>query len=191
MFHNFLAFCIYITYTLSFTYSFHCNLYLYTEWIFLRSVFIYTKSKKINHVYVQIFLKPKYWKLSWAIKMEFFIFERVNNSIPTKLCSNLLNNSKRIIFSAWHNSMTKLCCALFEFEKTENWLRKLMHNFVMHSNESACRKVGVLGWTKSLLWINNSKIINISSQLLNKQYSIQMFGWMVKSLIQSQFLPQP
>ena len=35
---------------------------------------------------------PKYWELSWAIKMEYCIFEKVNNSIATKLCTNLLNN---------------------------------------------------------------------------------------------------
>ena len=30
-------------------------------------------------------------------------------------------------------------------KKTEKWLRKLMHNFVVHSNESACRKSRFLG----------------------------------------------
>ena len=47
--------------------------------------------------------------------MEFFINEKVNNSIATKLCANLLNNRLKQ-FSALHNSMTKLCSALFKCE---------------------------------------------------------------------------
>ena len=43
---------------------------------FLQNIFIYTENKKINSVYVRIFLKPKYWDLSWAIQMELWIFER-------------------------------------------------------------------------------------------------------------------
>ena len=50
-------------------------------------------------------------------KMEFYILEKVNNSIPTKMCANLLNNPKnRNVFSVKHNSMTKLCRALFKYE---------------------------------------------------------------------------
>ena len=49
--------------------------------------------------------------------MEFFIFEKFNNSIATKLCAKLLNNRFKIeFFSARHNSMTKLCRALFKCE---------------------------------------------------------------------------
>ena len=45
-------------------------------------------------------------------------------------------------FIALHNSMTKLCR---EFFKYEDWLRKVMHIFQVHSNESACRNSGCLG----------------------------------------------
>ena len=50
--------------------------------------------------------------------MEFFIFEKANNSIGTKMQVNLLNNRDKKLncFSAQHNSMTKLCCALFKYE---------------------------------------------------------------------------
>ena len=41
--------------------------------------------------------------------------------------------------------MTKFFRELFKYEKTENWLIKLMHNFEVHSNESACRRSGGLG----------------------------------------------
>ena len=42
--------------------------------------------------------------------------------------------------------MTKLRRALFKREnKPKNWLRKLMHNFVVHSNERAGRKSERLG----------------------------------------------
>ena len=48
--------------------------------------------------------------------------------------------------SARHSSMTKLCSAFFKCEnKQKNWLRKLMHSFEGHSNESTCRKSGRLG----------------------------------------------
>ena len=49
-------------------------------------------------------------------KNEILHFEKVNNSIATKLCANLLHNCKKIIPSALHNSMTKLCGALFKCE---------------------------------------------------------------------------
>ena len=50
-------------------------------------------------------------------KIEFCIFEKVNNSITKKTCANLQNNRlKRDFFSALHNSMNKLCSALFKFE---------------------------------------------------------------------------
>ena len=54
--------------------------------------------------------------------MEFCIFEKVNNSIAIKLRETLLKNRKIFLkyFSARHNSMTKLCLALF---KCENKLR--------------------------------------------------------------------
>ena len=39
--------------------------------------------------------KPKYWELSWAIIMEFYNFEKGNNSIVTKLCGNFLSNYKK------------------------------------------------------------------------------------------------
>ena len=50
--------------------------------------------------------------------MKFYIIEKVNNSIATKLCANLLNKREKdkIFFSARHNSMTKLCHALFKCE---------------------------------------------------------------------------
>ena len=50
--------------------------------------------------------------------------------------------------------MTKLCCVLFKNEnKIKTWLKKLMHNISVHSNDSLCRKSDVLGWTKSLVWV--------------------------------------
>ena len=49
-------------------------------------------------------------------KMESCILEKINSSMATKLCTNLLNNCKIYIFSALHNSITKLCSALFKCE---------------------------------------------------------------------------
>ena len=45
-----------------------------------------------NPVYWRDIFKPEYSELSWAIKMEFCINEKNNNSIATKLCTNSLNN---------------------------------------------------------------------------------------------------
>ena len=43
--------------------------------------------------------------------------EKANNSIATKLEVILLNNLTKMIFlSAQHNSITKLCPALFKYE---------------------------------------------------------------------------
>ena len=71
--------------------------------------------------------------------------KKVNNSIATKRRADLLNNRTKVLnyFSARHNSMTKLCRALFKYET--NWLRKLMHSFVVHSNDIPCRKRGRFG----------------------------------------------
>ena len=67
-------------------------------------------------------------------KLEFCIFEKVNNSIATRPCKILPENRTIFFefFSAIHNSMTKWCSALFKHEKKENCLRKLMHNFLVH-----------------------------------------------------------
>ena len=34
---------------------------------------------------IYMYLKTKYWELSWAIKMKFCIYDKANNSIATKL----------------------------------------------------------------------------------------------------------
>ena len=59
----------------------------------------------------------------------------------------LLKNRKKIeiFFSARHNSMTKLCRALFKCENKPKLVEKITYNFVVHSNDSACRKSGCLG----------------------------------------------
>ena len=84
--------------------------------------------------------------------MEFCIFEKVNNSIATKLCVTLVKNRRIFLkhFSAWHNSMTKLCCTLFKCENKlkigwENWCTVLKRTQM----RSRVEKVDVLGWNKS------------------------------------------
>ena len=43
--------------------------------------------------------------------------KKANNSIATKMQANLLNNRENsYLFSAQHNSMTKLCRTLFKYE---------------------------------------------------------------------------
>ena len=81
-------------------------------------------------------------------KIYFPFLQIFNNSIATKLWVNLINNCRIFLeyFSALHNSMIKLCSAFLNVKRNlKNWLRKLMHSFEVHSNESVCRKSGRLG----------------------------------------------
>ena len=74
--------------------------------------------------------------------------KKVNSPIATKLCANLLNNSEKNPndISARQNSMIKLCRALFKCgNKVKKRMIKLMHNFLVYSNESLCRKRWCLG----------------------------------------------
>ena len=50
-------------------------IFIYIKSLFFLNVYI-RNYQKINHVYVRIFKKPKYWELSWAINMKFCIFEK-------------------------------------------------------------------------------------------------------------------
>ena len=60
-----------------------------------------------------------------------------------------LLNSRGFIFELLlvHDTIQRLSYAVhyLNVKKTEYWLRKLLHNFEVHSNESACRKSGRLG----------------------------------------------
>ena len=49
------------------------------------------------------------------------------------------------MFSALHNSMSKLCSAFLNVNINWKLVEKVMHSFGVHSNESACRKSGRLG----------------------------------------------
>ena len=44
-----------------------------------------------------------------------------------------------------------------------------MHNFIVHSNESACRKMDVLGWTKSFYQWNHPQMTSQSQEHTWKQ----------------------
>ena len=69
--------------------------------------------------------------------------------------------------------MTKLCRALFKCENKLKLVEKIMCKFVVHSNDSACRKSGRLGLeqvckgTYIRWWINhlvNIKIYKVRTQ---------------------------
>ena len=59
--------------------------------------------------------------------------------------------------------MTKLCRALLKYENKIKLVEKIMHNFVVHSNESPCIKVDVLGCTKSITLITKSLVTNFET----------------------------
>ena len=81
-------------------------------------------------------------------------FWKVNNPIATKLGVILLKNRRKLKLVLVHDTIQWLNFVghYLNVKKTENWLRKLMHNFVVHSNESACNKSGRLGLDQVLKW---------------------------------------
>ena len=100
--------------------------------------------------------------------------KKVNNSIATKLCTNLLDTRKIfwIIFSARHNSMTKFCCALFKYKNEkigwDNWLTTLYFNQMRWHVE----KGNILGCTPSwVVWVRLSE-----SRLLEVDLSWSRIG---------------
>ena len=93
------------------------------------------KSRKIEKW--QIICFDEYWFFSWnpfyigsmiylakivrallSNKIVFVFLQKVNNSIATKLCVNLINNCKLFFKQngARHNSMTKLCYAFLNMK---------------------------------------------------------------------------
>ena len=81
---------------------------------YLQYTFLYTQiAKKINPVYV------RNTESSLGQQNSFFAFlQKVNNSIATKLCVNLINTCAIFLGGngARHNSMTKLCYVFFKYE---------------------------------------------------------------------------
>ena len=63
---------------------------------------------------------------------------------------------------------------------TENWLRKLMHNFLLHSNESACRKKWTSWYGTRLLHHHWYPLKNVQNWRL--QVNQQSFFWGNKEL---------
>ena len=70
------------------------------------------------------------------------------------MCVNLLDNHLKYIFLV-HGTIHWLKCVVhhLNLKKTENWLRKLMHNFVVHSNDSMYINIGLLG-LEQVFWHN-------------------------------------
>ena len=113
----------------------------------LRNVFYIYKKQKKSILFTYVFFNPKYWELSWAIEIESCIYEKVNTSVATKLCRNLLNNCRNVWTILVHNTIQWLICVVHYLNVKINWklVDKITHNFVVHSNESACRISGCLG----------------------------------------------
>ena len=94
---------------------------------------------------------------------------------------------KKIVFSAQHHSITKLCCALYKYKnKIKIDLGKILYNFVVHSNEIPCRKRWRLGFNPVYWYCGKDLNINKfdsewNSLILNyrdKTYIIlPMYGW--------------
>ena len=104
-------------------------MYIYLQKDFFCETFLYRqKAKNPNHFYIRsIFLNPKYRELSWATKMEFYIFEKSNNSLATKLWVNLLNNGFFI----------------FLVQDTIQWKCFVVHYLNMKMKEKSVEKIGL------------------------------------------------
>ena len=86
-FHNCFMIFVYIkTCALSFDDGSHCNFHSYTKIIFCET-FLYTQKAKKSLMF--IYGIPRALLSS---KIVFCIMKKVNNSIATKLCVNLINN---------------------------------------------------------------------------------------------------
>ena len=110
---------------------------VYKKQFFCKTVLYTQKAKKPNPVYVWIFLKPKYWELSWALKLEFCFFETVNNSIAKDLWSNLLDNREKI--------------ELFLVHDTIQWLNWVVHYLNVKINWKLVEKTNAQLWS-ALKW---------------------------------------
>ena len=73
--------------------------------------------------------------------------KKVDNSIATKLRVTLLKNFNFFEIFLLHYTIQWINCVVNDLNVKINWnlLRNLLHSFEVHSNESACRKVDVLG----------------------------------------------
>ena len=63
--------------------------------------------------------------------MESYIFEKVDNSITTKLRVTLINNREMLLnnFSSLHNSMTKSCSAYFNVKINQKLIDQINAQF--------------------------------------------------------------
>ena len=70
--------------------------------------------------------------------------------------------------------MTKLCYAFFKYEnKLKHLLRKVIHSFEVHSNESACRKKVRLGLEQ--VFSNKPKLLIKSDDPPTKHNHLVLF----------------
>ena len=69
--------------------------------------------------------------------------KKVDNSIATKLRVTLLKNFNIFEIFLLHYTIQWINCVVNDLNVKINW--NLLHSFEVHSNESACRKVDVLG----------------------------------------------
>ena len=85
--------------------------------------------------------------------------------------------------------MTKFFRALFKCEKNWNWLKQLVYIFVVHSNETACRKIGLIGLhlgischpalkqiTGKLTTPMLPSLITVVNKLLSTMFFLLLFG---------------
>ena len=67
--------------------------------------------------------------MSWAIKIEFCIFEKANNPIATKLCASLINNRRKIkMFIQWQTPSNVLGEPPFPTDKLNFNLLQVIKN---------------------------------------------------------------
>ena len=109
--------------TLSFGYGIRCIFYIQRTLFFVTWFYINEKQKKTNPVFVRLKQTKIVIPLMSNHNDILHFWKSVNNSIATKLCSNLLNNRKRIVlFCQRHNSMTKLCRSILKCENKQKIL---------------------------------------------------------------------
>ena len=95
-------------------------IFIYIQFVLTKRFYI--QKEKNSILFTNRIKKIKYWVLSWAIKMEFCISEKLNNSIATKLCTNLLNiRGNKIRLFLVHDTIKQLSCVVHYLNVKINW----------------------------------------------------------------------
>ena len=141
-------------YTMSFADGSKYNFHLYIQKLFLRECFIYKKIKN-NTVYVRI--KKKILRILCNNTNGIFHFWKKPIIQYWQNCQPIY---ERTDFFCLHGTIKWLNCVIhyLNVKIKYNWLRKLIHNFLVPSNEILYRKRWRIGLDKVVIIFASTEI---------------------------------